>query len=374
MTDLIQQELQYFFFCGKDDYLVDRAARKLYEKQSVGLVDNFSREIIDGTASTVSKVESIVKLFIQSAQMPSLFGEKKVVWLRSINFLEDSVIGKSESTKAQVEKLIESLGQFNPNTVSIILSASPIDQRTRGFKALKSLCGSHFELIGNESGIEALVKMALEECKTLGVKINQDALDTLISKVNGDSRLLIQETQKLANFIGTNPEPIDNKMVTEMVTQAGEGDFFEFSEAFFSLDLNWTLDALTRYFFTQKESRPLITSLFNKLRLIIQLRALLDGQSIELPSYGGLDKNTLEKLAREYKLPYASADNKSSFNLFSQNPWYLSKLASVAKKLPLKKWIDFDFSLIAAFERILDQSQPEEQEIVMRQLVIKCLQ
>lgn len=373
MADLIQKELQYFFFCGKDDYLVDREARKLYEKQSVGLVDDFSREIIDGAAPNVGKIESIIKLFIQSAQTPSLFGENKVVWLRGINFLEDSVIGKSETTKTQIELLIEVLGSFNYNTVCIILSASPVDQRTRGFKALKSGCRSQCQLIGNDSDSQTLVKMALEECKVLGVTIHREALETLITKVAGDSRLLVQEIQKLANFIGRSPESIDIKLVTEMVAQAGEGDFFEFSEAFFSLDLNWALDALTRYFFTQKESRPLITSLFNKLRLIIQLRALLDAKSIEVPSYGGLDKNMLEKLAVEYKLPYANPDNKSAFNVFSQNAWYLSKLATIAKKIPLKKLIDFDFSLIHAFEQILDQSQPEEQEAVMRQLVIKCL-
>lgn len=361
---------QYYFICGSDDYLVDREGRKLYTQHTAGLSDDFSCEIIDADAQNVAKVESIIKHFIDSAQMPSLFGEKKVIWLRGVNFLADSPTARAEGSKTLVESFIEVLAKLDYSTVCIIISAAPVDKRTRAFKALKNT--AFFQLLEDDSTPGGLSQLITQECQAHGVKIGQDAIEALLLKVDGNSRLLIQEVQKLITFVGDDPKGISLKLVNEMVEQFGEGDFFEFSEAFFSLDLDWTLDTLTRHFFTQKESRPLIASLQNRLRLMIQLRVLLDAGSIEASSYG-LNKNTLQALASEHDLPFADPSSKSGFNVFSQNPWYLGKLAVAAKKISLKKLIDFDLALIEAFEQILKHSQPHEQEAVMRQLVMRCL-
>lgn len=359
---------QYFFICGSDDYLVDREGRKLYTHHSAGLSDDFSCEIIDANAQNVANVESIIKQFIDSAQMPSLFAEKKVIWLRGINFLADSPTARAESSKSLVQTLIEVLAKLDYSTVSIIITASPVDKRTRLFKALKNT--PSFQLLEDTTNPHSLSQLISHECQTHNIKISQDAIDLLLLKTNNNSRLLLHEVQKLITFVANDSQPIDTKLINEMVAQFGESDFFEFSDAFFSLDLNWTLDALTRHFFTQKESRPLIASLQNRLHLLIQLRVLLDSSSIEPNSYG-LNKNTLQSLASEYNLPFADPSTKSSFNIFSQNPWYLAKLTSVAKKIPLKKLIDFQLALIHTFEQIL--KFPQEQEAIMRQLVMQCL-
>lgn len=366
----IKQHSQFFFICGNDDYLVNREAKKLFDKYSAGLADDFSKEIIDGTAQNLSKLELILKQFFESIQTPSLFGENKVVWLRNINFLEDAPLGRSEGAKIQIDNLVEVLGKLNYDAITVILSASPVDKRTRGFKSLKTK--SHFQLIEDDSDPKGLAKLVLDECKKFGISITAEATQALLAKVNNNARLLIQEIEKLTTYLGKDKSTIDIKLVNELVTEFGESDFFEFSEAFFSLDLNWTLDALTRYFFIQKESRPLITSLFNKLRLLIQLRVLLDAGSIESSSYG-INKNAIEQLSLEHKLSNDEGQNKSAFNVFSQNPWYLGKLSAVAKKIPLKKLIDIDFALIKVFETILEFSQPKEQEMIMRQFVIQCL-
>ncbi len=370
MSDTEQPQARYFFICGSDDFLVDREAKSLYQKYSQGLADEFSKEIIDGTAQNLSKLELILKHFIESIQIPSLFGGNKVVWLRGINFLEDSPLGRCEGAKMHIDHLVTVLEKINPNSFSVILSASPVDKRTRGFKSLKA--HSHFQLIEDESDPKALALIVAEECKKYSITITPDAIQALLAKVNNNSRLLMQEIEKLSTYLGKSNNRIDMELITDMVPQFGENDFFEFSEAFFSLDFNWTLSALSRHFFIQKESRSLITSLFNKLHLLIPLRVLLDSGSLDGSSYG-INKIALEKLAMEYQLSQVDGQNKSAFNLFTQNPWYLGKLAAIAKKIPLKKLIDFDFALIKVFEDILIYSQPEEQELIMRQFVIQSL-
>ncbi|MEO6567509.1 MAG: DNA polymerase III subunit delta, partial [Opitutaceae bacterium] len=68
---------------------------------------------------------------------------------------------------------------------------------------------------------------------------------------------------------------------------------------------------------------------------------------------------------------FTGATEKNSFNLFSQNPWYLGKLAGSAKLPPLRRLIDNQQEFISAFEEIIQR--PHEQEEVLRDLAVRCL-
>ena len=353
----VQSTSTFSFISGNDDYLVDREGKKQFNTFSAHIADDFSKEIIHANVQTVSQVELILENFTQSVQTLSLFGEEKVVWLRGVNFLADTVTGRAEGTKALVEKLQDTLSQLEYASINVLITASPVDKRTRGYKQLSASGNSQIIPDSPESIIS-------QECKTLGVNITREAQEILIANVNGNSRLLTQEINKLATFLGNESKTIDPSLVISLVPQFGEGDFFEFSEAFFSLDLQWALDSIKRYFFTQKESRPLISSLQNRLRLLIQLRTLIDSGSLAYK----IDNAALMSLAKAYNL---DPKVKSSFNITSQNPWYLSKLASTARTIPLRKLIDFQQASLSAFESLLTPFQC--QETIMRNLVLKCL-
>ena len=142
----------------------------------------------------------------------------------------------------------------------------------------------------------------------------------------------------------------------DMVPEFGEGDFFEASEAFFSGDLEWALDAVDRYFFQGKDARPLLSTLQNRNRLLIQLRVLIDGG--ELGMNDRLSKSTLEGLSRKYAHHFGDEDEKSTLNLFSQNPWFLGRLLSLVSKFSARRLIDLQSFLIQAFEDVL--AQPKE--------------
>ena len=65
-----------------------------------------------------------------------------------------------------------------------------------------------------------------------------------------------------------------------------------------------------------------------------------------------------------------AAKEKSAYNVFTQNPWYLGKLAG--GKLPsLKRLIDNQQEFIVAFEEIVRRS--DEQEEVLRDMTVRCL-
>ena len=98
-----------------------------------------------------------------------------------------------------------------------------------------------------------------------------------------------------------------------MVPNFGEGDFFEATDAFFSGQLEWALDALNRHFFTQAEARPLLGSLQSRNRLMIQLRILKD--SGELGSdYQRISQNDLVRIFGKYCEHFYEDAPKSNLN------------------------------------------------------------
>jgi DNA polymerase-3 subunit delta len=97
---------------------------------------------------------------------------------------------------------------------------------------------------------------------------------------------------------------------------------------------------------------------------------LLDAGAIRVGSRG-IAKSDLEAAARSYGHHFGQAGEKSKFNIFTQNPWYLGRLAATAAKVPLKKLIHFQIAFAEAFEAIIER--PNEQEEVCRELAVRCL-
>jgi DNA polymerase-3 subunit delta len=103
----------------------------------------------------------------------------------------------------------------------------------------------------------------------------------------------------------------------------------------------------------------------NRNRLLIQLRALAP-QGGRPP-----DKSAIERAATAFGKHFVGAGEKNAANLFSQNAWYVGKLAAGAKAWPLKQHIDIQLALASAFEAIIQR--PKEEPAVMRELAVKCL-
>jgi len=359
----------FVFICGPDDFLVTRLGKQRFEVLARDVTDEFSREVLSGFAGNVGEVEAAVNRFRESVQTVSMFGGKRVIWLKDINFLGDTVTGRAESTLKLVEDLQAILGAINPDETSVIVTAAPVDRR----RAFPKWCEktADFVLVGGESegGTDALGAVVLAEARALGVTFGEGALQLLLAKVGANTRLLIEEVHKLSTYVAEG-EAIDESVVAELTPNVAEGDFFEAAEAFFSGDLKWTLAALHRHFFSGGDARPIISALQNRNRILLQIRALLDAGEVKLGPRG-LDKGGFDRAMATYSPHFVGATEKSSFNLFSQNPWYLGKLASSAKLPSLRRLIDNQQEFIRAFEEIIQR--PNEQEEVLREATVRCL-
>lgn len=354
----------FTFICGADDFLVDRLGRARFAAAAREVEDEFSREILSGFANNVGEVETAINRFRDSVQTVSMFGGKRVVWLKDVNFLADSVTGRAESTLKLVEDLQELLAKLNPTETTVIVTAAPVDRR----RSFPKWCEKHaaFTLVGGDDDGEALSGVVLAEARSLGIAIAPDATRLLLAKTGANTRLVVEEVRKLATYIDEGAT-IEETHVAELTPNVAEGDFFETAEAFFSGDLKWTLAALQRHFFTGGDARPVIAALQNRNRILIQVRALLDAGEVRLGRRG------LEGLqdATAHAAKFAGANEKSSFNLFTLNPWYVGKLAGTGRLPTLKQLIDHQQEFIAAFESIV--ARPREQAEVLREMATRCL-
>jgi DNA polymerase-3 subunit delta len=239
----------FTFICGSDDFLVGRLGKERFTALAKDVTDEFSHETINGFAANVGEVESVVNRFRDSIQTVSMFGGKRVVWLKDVNFLADTVTGRAESTLTLVEDLQQILASVNPDETAVLITATPIDRR----RSFPKWCekNADFTLVGGDadSASEALAGVALAEAKSLGASFAPGALELMLAKVGANTRLIVEETRKLATYAlptavstqeGGDHATITEEHVAELTPNVAEGDFFEAAEAFFSGDLKWT--------------------------------------------------------------------------------------------------------------------------------------
>src|SRR3954468_4144735 len=327
----------FVFVCGPDDFLVSRLGRERFEELAVvAQADDFSREVISGFAGNVDEVEVAVNRFRDAVQTVPMFGGKRVVWLKDVSFLADNVTGRAEGTLKQVEALQEILEKVNADEVSVLVTAAPLDRR-RSFPKWAEANGD-FTLVGggDGDGAEALAAVALSEARAAGVTFGDGAVEILLSKVGANTRLLTEEIRKLSTYVDAGGV-IEEAQVIELTPNMAEGDFFEAADRFFAGDVKGTLGALERHFFAGGDARPVLSSLQNRNRILIQARVLIDAGDLRAPGPYGFDKSAWARAQENYSPAFGGDTEKSAYNLFTQNQWYAGKLVLTGKLPPLRR-------------------------------------
>jgi len=361
----------FIFVCGPDDFLVGRLGKERFDALvTEAQADDFSREIINGFAGNVDEVEVAVNRFRDAVQTVPMFGGKRVVWLKDVSFLADNVTGRAEGTLKQVQALQEILEKVNPDEVAVVVTAAPVDRR-RSFPKWCEANGD-FTLAGGDgdNAVEALAGVALAEARAFGATFGEGAAEILLTKVGANTRLITEEVRKLATYAGEGGV-IEAAHVVELTPNMAEGDFFESAERFFSGDLPGTLRALTQHFFTGGDARPVLSSLQNRNRILIQARVLIDAGDLRAPGPYGFDKAAWARAQENYAEHFGGITEKSGYNLFTQNQWYAGKLVSTGRLPTLRRLIDNQQEFLAAFEEII--RRPNDQETVLREMAVRCL-
>ncbi len=355
------------FFFG-DSFLAHEAAKKVFEEAKTQRLSPFSVEVLDGTVNTLAELEAFSNQLQEALSTPSLFDEKKLLWVKYLNIFGDTVTSKAQGATPFIEKIQNTLLGLKTEAAELIISARSVDKRTQVFKWFNT--HSEAKELSLSEDPHSLESWAQQSFKNQETAISQDALRLLLDKIPNNKALLSQEIHKLATYALSSKAKVDKAMVQDIATNAQEEDFFEAVEAFFSLDLQRALDAAKHYFFLHKEPRPLISALQSRGRLLLQLRVLGDAKLLALDTYG-ISKSSLDGLKARFQQDFQDFDTKSSFNLFTQNPWYLGKMAPILKSLNLKRLFQFQEEFALYFKNSL--LAPHEAQDLFEAMLIRCL-
>ncbi len=359
---------------GKDEFLVDQDGRACFEKAKKAAGADAEAEVISGQILRVDEALTLELQFAESVKTLSMFGGKRVIWLRNLNLVSDSVAAKSELTKESLANMFKVATESDP-AVSIIISATPYDGRRKDLANLKSFATdfilhaapSKSPFDKGDAQADGQVVLAVERFKALGVKVERGVPEVIVGRVGQSTRLVLGECEKLATYAGPGGT-VKESDVHLLVPTFGEGDFFEPIEALAARDLKWGLESLDRYFFNEDSSRPLLSALQNRLRLLIQIRCLADSGDFRV-SDAGLPKGQFEAASGRHGPTFGSAA-KSSANLFSQNAWYVSnKVAPAAARYTLAELVDLQLACADCF----DASNRGEDESSVRAMFLRAL-
>jgi len=359
---------------GKDEYLVDQDGRACFEKAKKAAGADAEAEVISGQIIRVEDARPLEVQFTESVKTLSMFGGKRVIWLRNFNLVSDSVQAKSEDVKESLANMLKVASEADAS-VSIVISANPYDGRRKDLVNLKAeatdfilhSAPSKGQYDKGEGQADAQMALAVERLKSLGVKFDRGVPEVIVGRVGQSTRLVLGECEKLATYVGPGGT-IKQSDVLLLVPTFGEGDFFEPIEALAERDLKWGMESLDRYFFNEDSSRPLLAVLQNRLRLLIQIRCLADSGDFRV-SEAGLPMGQFEAASARHGPTFGSAA-KSSVNLFSQKPWYVcSKVAPSAARYTLAELVDLQLACADCF----DASNRGEDESSVRAMFLRAL-
>ena len=362
---------------GKDEYLVDQDGRACFEKAKKAAGADAEAEVISGQILRVDEALTLELQFAESVKTLSMFGGKRVIWLRNLNLVSDSVAAKSEATKESLANMLKVATEADP-AVSIVISATPYDGRRKDLANLKSAANdfilhaspSKSPFDKGDAQADGQVALAIGRFKELGVKCERGVPEVIVGRVGQSTRLVLGECDKLATYVGPGGT-VKEADVHLLVPTFGEGDFFEPIEALAARDLKWGLASLDRYFFNEDSSRPLLSALQNRLRLLIQIRCLVDSGDFRV-SEAGLPKGQFEAASGRHGPTFGSAA-KSSANLFSQNAWYVSnKVAPAAARYTLAELVDLQLACADCFDASnRGEDEPSVRAMFLRALAVK---
>lgn len=317
---------------GNDDFFVDLKTKKILETYK-----DYSVETIDGTMANIADLKRVLENTIESLRTMDFFSAQKCVWLKATNLLGSSSPATTEGAQATLDRWLDVVEKL-PMDVHFIISASPVDKRTRLFKTLQALviC-EEMEEKKNDDYLHFLIKKI---CKDQKVTIESEAEELLFQKLNHQPRTIANELEKLAclkDFSGT----ITYDDVLKNTPTLINDEFFEPVEAFYEQNKERYIRSLRNHFILNKEMRSVLTMMQNRNRLLMQLKVL---------NLSSVSKNALDAAYKNYEKFFGPIEEKNTFCIFSQNPWYLSRLKT---PFTLEQLLDLQEEYTKIFDLIL---------------------
>ncbi|MEA3186586.1 MAG: polymerase subunit delta [Chthoniobacter sp.] len=276
-----------FTIAGSDDTEVKRAAALLAEELAPMSAGDFGRDVIDGCADNADQAVTRIHQTIEALLTLPFFGGEKLVWLKSANFLADSVTGRAASVVEALERLEQTLAAGLPDGVKFLLSAVEVDKRRTFYKSLGKLGKVQLfdKVDASRSGWEEEAAGAVESrALGLGLRLSGEALELFTLLTGGDTRQIENELGKIDLYLGTVRRDVRASDVRLLVPLSRAGVIFELGNALARRDVRRGL-ALAEQLLKQGESAVgiLLVAIAPTVRHLLIARDLMHRHKLRPP-------------------------------------------------------------------------------------------
>lgn len=291
------------FVTGSDEAEVRMAAKDLAAKLAPPDAGEFGMETVELPADTVDCAVEMINQTIGAIRTLPFFGGK-LVWMKGVTFLKDSVQGRSETVQEALEKFLGVLREGLPDGITLLISAPEPDKR-RGF--YKSLCEAADTVISDKIKIggfgghseDDLIDWVADRCRERGVKIDRRAAEVLAGRIGANSGQLQGEIQKLATAAGDGAT-VTEQLVRDLVPVTRAGGIFDLSDAINRRNLPLCLDTLSQLL-RQGENAVgiLLAAIVPTVRNLLVAKDLVERYKLKPPAQPQFFASELRKLRAE---------------------------------------------------------------------------
>lgn len=262
-------EPMYLVF-GTDDFSALRKAEEIVQSLCPPAERDFGLEVIQpgGEEKTAEPVCQYLRNTMQAILTVPFLGGKKTVFLNGAPFFDPLTDpGRLVPVKNETARLVELLKNGLPPGVSLVILAGKVNKTTSFYKTFAAK-GQTFEfneaVKDREASADFLPRME-EWLTSKGLTLRGDARSALIGRTGYNLRLVEMELEKLSIYLGDRHN-ITVEDVQQMVGSVRTNQFWEFSDAYCTTRMAYTLDILHRLLAQNTQPVALIANLQGVLR------------------------------------------------------------------------------------------------------------
>jgi DNA polymerase-3 subunit delta len=381
-------EAKIYAVVGSDEGEVKRAATELAAKLTPPDAGEFGLEIIDACADYVDQSVARIRSAIEALQTLPFFGGGKLVWLKNMNCLGDTVIGRSAAVQSALDDLSSLLESgFGPD-VTLLISATEVDKRRSFYKTLTK--HAEVEVIdrldSSRTGWEEeATEIVRSRAKPHGLQFEDEALELFVLLTGGDTRQIENELEKLELYLGDEPrtagphngriQPTTKKTAVRQVTTDQVRDLVPLSRAGVIFELGNALAAchleralkLVKQLLDQGEKGIgiLLATIVPTIRNLLLAKDLVERHGVQA------SRSPQAFIAALNRLPAGATEHLPRKKDGSVNYWPLALAAQQAHRFEREQLIAGLEACLQANVRLVTTDL--DHELVLTEIVVKLL-
>jgi len=271
---------------GSDESEVKRVAAELAIDLTPPDAGEFGVEVIDGCADYADQAATRIRSTIEALQTLPFFGGAKLVWLKNVNFLADTVLGRSSSVQEALEELADVINAGLGDEVTFLVSALDVDKRRSFYKSLGKRAELQVfdRLDSTRSGWEEeATEIVQRRAEVRELQFDSGALELFVLLTGGDTRQIENELEKIDIYLGRE-RSVTVDHVRELVPLSRSGVIFELGNALAERDLGRAL-TLVRRLLDQGESAIgiLLVAILPTIRNLLLAKDLIERHRLPRP-------------------------------------------------------------------------------------------